>query len=341
MPRNSFFKIMFSKAPKRAITLPPLFLVLTLLASALTASYSYAKNPDLPGTVRILAPRSTASTPLLILAEKDPIEGTDIVVELFINHPVAMARLIKGEVDLLFTGTSAGWENRLNGGPLVMVNTGVWGVSYLVSRDEKIRSFADLAGKRIALPFPGAPLDFQTRYLLARSGLDPDKDLSIRYAPFTQTVPMILSGTIDAAPLPEPLATNVIMNRGLLRAIDYKEAWALASETGGEDSRYSPQVSLFTTRQKAGDLKETIVKITGEWKEASAWVRDHATDAARLTETQIDVPRDVLKTAIENTLFFIPSFEKNMDLVQDYYRKVRKYLPGKREDLDQDFFFIP
>ena len=332
---------MFSKAPKRAITLPPLFLVLTLLASALTASYSYAKNPDLPGTVRILAPRSTASTPLLILAEKDPIEGTDIVVELFINHPVAMARLIKGEVDLLFTGTSAGWENRLNGGPLVMVNTGVWGVSYLVSRDEKIRSFADLAGKRIALPFPGAPLDFQTRYLLARSGLDPDKDLSIRYAPFTQTVYMLLSGTIDAAPLPEPLATNVIMNRGLLRAIDYKEAWALASETGGEDSRYSPQVSLFTTRQKAGDLKETIVKITGEWKEASAWVRDHATDAARLTETQIDVPRDVLKTAIENTLFFIPSFEKNMDLVQDYYRKVRKYLPGKREDLDQDFFFIP
>jgi len=222
-----------------------------------------------------------------------------------------------------------------------MVNTGVWGVSYLVSRDEKIRSFADLAGKRIALPFPGAPLDFQTRYLLSRSGLDPDKDLSIRYAPFTQTVPMLLSGTIDAAPLPEPLATNVIMNRGLLRAIDYKEAWAELSETGGEDSRYSPQVSLFTTLQRTGDSKETIMKITDEWKAASAWVRDHSTEAALLTETQIDVPRDVLKTAIENTLFFVPSFEKNMDLVQDYYSKVRKYLPGKRADLDRDFFFIP
>ncbi len=35
-----------------------------------------------------------------------------------------------------------------------------------------------------------------------------------------------IATTAVSAPLPEPLATDVIMNKGLLRLVDYKKAWA-------------------------------------------------------------------------------------------------------------------
>ena len=41
---------------------------------------------------------------------------------------------LRGDADLLYTGTSQGWENRLGGSPIVIVGTGVWGVSSLVGQ---------------------------------------------------------------------------------------------------------------------------------------------------------------------------------------------------------------
>jgi ABC-type nitrate/sulfonate/bicarbonate transport system substrate-binding protein len=97
-------------------------------------------------TVKILAPKSTSSLPLLQLAADDPLPGIDIQTETFINHPQALALLLKGDVDFLFTGTSQGWNNYLDGGPMVMINTGVWGVSYLIGKDASIKTLADLKG---------------------------------------------------------------------------------------------------------------------------------------------------------------------------------------------------
>ncbi len=117
----------------------------------------------------------------------------------------------------------------------------MWGVSSLVGRDASIATVADLKGRRIALPFPGSPLDFQTRYLLARAGLDPDRDVEISYGAFTQSLPRLLAGQLDAAALPEPQATTAVRDQGLVRLFRYADAWAAASGRGSA----SPQVSLF------------------------------------------------------------------------------------------------
>jgi NitT/TauT family transport system substrate-binding protein len=212
---------------------------LILLFLMLSSFFVFSDNKIL----KILVPPSTSSIPFFILAKNDPIPGIDIRADIFINHAQALAMLIRRETDLLFTGTSQGWQNRLDGGPVVMINTGVWAVSYFIGRDQNIKSFSDLKGKSIALPFPGSPLDFQTRFILSKEGIDPEKDLQISYSSFPHTVSRLLLGQIDAAPLPEPLATNLVLNKGLTRLIDYKEAWARVS--GGEKG--SPQVSLFST----------------------------------------------------------------------------------------------
>ena len=182
----------------------PLFPMVALCAAVL-ALPGRAAHPETP-VLRLLVPRSNSSLPLLLVAEEDPIRDVDIQATLFQNHAQALALLLRGEADLLLTGTSQGWENYLSGSPLLMVGTGVWGVSFLVGSTDcpPIESVADLAGKTIALPFPGSPLDFQTRFLLQRHGLDPEQDLKLIYSPPPQTAALLLKGQIDAAPLPEP-----------------------------------------------------------------------------------------------------------------------------------------
>ncbi len=312
-----------------------LFGIITLIFVVLTVSL-FPESPD-ESSLRILVPKTTSSLPLMLLADEDPIPGLDIKTEIFINHPQALVLLIRGEADLIFAGTSQGWENYLNGGPLIMVNTGNWGVSYLMGRDESIKSFSDLKGRRIALPFPGAPLDFQTRYILIKKGIDPDRDLVISYSPLPQTVPRLLLGQLDVAPLPEPLATNLAVNKGLKRLIDYKQAWADVS--GGDPM--SPQVSLFAHISSIPRCKDTIVELVRHWRRTTQYVQQNPEKMAGTYALVLGQSSEIIEEAIGNTLFSVPSFAENKRRVLAYYNEVRDLLPGSRPPLGEDFFFTP
>jgi NitT/TauT family transport system substrate-binding protein len=287
---------------------------------------------------RVLVPQSTASLPFLLVADRDPLPGVDLQAAVFVNHAQALIALVRGDADALLTGTSQGWENYLGGGPLVMVDTGVWGVSYLIGarHSGRIDSFGDLKGRRIALPFPGAPLDFQTRYLLSRAGLDPDRDLEILYVPFGQSVPLLLSGRIDAAPLPEPLATSLVVSQGLPRLLDYQQAWA--GVTG--DPR-SPQVSLFVTRDTARQRGDLLRRLTDEWRASSKVVTDTPGNVASAYAALLGMTPEIVARSIPYTLFYVPGFEENRRRVESYYELLRGFLPGERPPLGAGFFFGP
>jgi NitT/TauT family transport system substrate-binding protein len=327
-----------------------------LLAAAALALLCAQAAPGLELT--ILVPQSTASTPFFLMAAEPSLfqdnkgngehEGNelDIDIEIFINHPQALGRLYRGEVQLLFTGTSAGWESRLDGGPIRMVNTGVWGVSYLMAKDPGLNRFTDLRGKTLALPFPGAPLDFQTRYILTRAGIDPDTGVEIRYAPFTQTVALLMRGEVDAAPLPEPLATSVVTGRGLHRGTGYAEAWERI--TG---SPYSPQVSLFATTEYASEHAPALMRLLDIWEQATQFARNNPARAAALSSAYLPFSPAIIEEAITNTLYDLPALGENRRRVIEYFDRVRTFAagasrPDKRESEDQPklergFFFLP
>jgi NitT/TauT family transport system substrate-binding protein len=304
------------------------------LLAALAAAVAGSQTP-----VRILAPQSTSALPLLRLAEQDPLPGIDLRCEFFLSHPQALALLLRGDAHLMLTGTSQGWENYLAGGPLVMVNTGVWGVSSLVGAagSAPLKTLSDLAGKRVALPFPGSPLDFQTRCILARQGVNPDRDLKLSYLAFGQSVPLLLKGQLDAAPLPEPLATDLTETRGLVRLLDYRQAWAAVA---GGDPR-SPQVSLFVTRAYADKNAALLRRLAGHWARATEEVAADPAGAARAYAAALNLDPALLAKAIGYTLLWVPGAEENRRRVVEYYEAVREYLPdggGVRRGLEADFF---
>ena len=277
--------------------------------------------------------------PLLLMGETDPIGGVDLKIEVFINHAQALARLIRGEAELLFSGTSQGWENYLSGGPLVHINTGVWGISYLIGRDESIRSVSDLRGKKIALPFPGSPLDFQTRFFLKASGLDPEKNCTIIYSPPPQAVPMLLMGQIDAAPLPEPLASKLVLSNGLKRLLDYKKVWA---EVTGEGEA-TPQVSLFSLRKYADASRAFLIRFNQEWEKATRYTIENPELMASRFAGLMSLDERIVAAAIRNTFYSILAPSRSMSQVISYFKRVRDSVPGMRlgSSLGDDFFFLP
>jgi NitT/TauT family transport system substrate-binding protein len=313
----------------------PAALVALLLA---TGASSVARAEEKPtDTLRVLVPQSTAALPFLLAAREQPIPGVTLTVDFFANHAQALARLLRGDTDLLLSGTSQGWENRLDGSPIVIVDTGVWAVSSLVGKDRSITGFADLRGRKIALPFPGSPLDFQTRALLSFDKIDPDKDLTISYGPFAQSVQRLLSGQIDAAALPEPLATTVVRKNGLLRLAQYSQAWARMA--GGDPQ--SPQVSLFGTESFARDHAKMVAAVVVAWDNASRAVSAHPAEMAARFAAALSTDPAILEEATRNTLLSVPSAGENKSRVMAYYDMVSKFLPAGPRPLDDRFFFMP
>ena len=287
-------------------------------------------------TLKILMPPSTAALPLLRLAAQGLPTGVTLSCQTFLSHPQALALLLRGEADLLLTGTSQGWENHLAGGPLVLVNTGIWAVSSLIGApgSRPLSSLGELAGKRLALPFPGAPLDFQTRFILARQGLDPERDLRILYLGFGQSVPRLQQGKLDAAARPEPLATELVLNRGFSRLMEYGKAWA---EVAGGDPR-SPQVSLFATRAFLAKNEAVVRRLVEAWTLASEELARDPRGVARAHAAALELAPEVVASAAAQTLFWVPSQEENFRRVTEYYEAVKVYLPGERAPLAREFF---
>ena len=314
----------------------PGVLTILVVSIALLLSVTISHSDDLVLTrVRVLVPQSTSSLPFLLMAREHAIPGVDLQVEFFLNHAQALAVLLRGETDLLLSGTSQGWENRLDGSPLVMIDTGVWAVSSLVGRDASLKGFADLKGKRLALPFPGSPLDFQSRALLAFESIDPDKDLTISYGPFA-------AKRAEAARRPA-------RRRGTARAPcnhGREEEWPHPAHPvlprvgpahrGGR--RVAAGEPFLPRRVLPGITPRPSAPSYPPGTEASRSVTTNPSEAASRFSASLNTDPAILEEATRNTLLDVPSIAENRTRVLAYYRMVAKYFPAGSRPLDEQFF---
>jgi ABC-type nitrate/sulfonate/bicarbonate transport system substrate-binding protein len=213
----------------------------------------------------------------------------------------------------------------------------VWGVSSLVGKDASIKGFADLKGKRVAIPFPGSPLDFQTRALLAFEKIDPDRDVTFVYGPVAQGLQRLQAGQVDAVAIPEPQATAVVKQQGLARLAVYAQAWSRV--TGGDPM--SPQVSLFSTSAWVDGHRGLVADVLAAWDTAARAVSAAPADTAAAFAGALAVDAAVLEEAVRNTLLAVPAPAENRARVLAYYQAVARYLPAGPRPLDERFFFLP
>ena len=144
-------------------------------------------------------------------------------------------KLIKGELDMaaIPANLAATLYQKTNGGIQVMaVNT--LGVLYVVEKGNTIHSFADLKGHTILSTGKGTTPEYVLRYLLTRNGLDPDRDVKIKYySEASEVTAQMAAAKKDAiAVLPQPYVTAAQMKDSSLRvALDLTKEWNKVCDT--------------------------------------------------------------------------------------------------------------
>ena len=139
-----------------------------------------------------------------------------------------VAALSKGDADIaaVATNLAATLYNKTEGGVTVLaVNT--LGVLSLLSNGQEVNAVSDLKGKTIYAPGQGANPEYILRYVLTGNGLDPDKDVTLRFVGEGSELLTVWQSDPEAVILaPQPVATSILMQNENARTLfDMTEEW--------------------------------------------------------------------------------------------------------------------
>ena len=139
-----------------------------------------------------------------------------------------VAALSKGDADIaaVATNLAATLYNKTDGGVTVLaVNT--LGVLSMLSNGQEAAAVADLKGKTIYAPGQGANPEYILRYVLTGNGLDPDKDVTLRFVGEGSELLTVWQSDPEAVILaPQPVATSILMQNENARTLfDMTEEW--------------------------------------------------------------------------------------------------------------------
>lgn len=147
--------------------------------------------------------------------------------------------MVRGELDLALIPcnlASVLYNNTQGAVEVLAVNT--LGVLYVLEAGEEIQSVADLAGKTVYSTGKNTTPQYALNYVLAKNGLDPEKDLTVEYkSEATEVAAALANGSATVAMLPQPFVTSVLsQNENVRVALSLTEEW----------DKVSPESSLLT-----------------------------------------------------------------------------------------------
>jgi NitT/TauT family transport system substrate-binding protein len=178
------------------------YFAVALLFSALVTPAAAQQRPS----VKVVGVRSVPSASTYWALDKGYFRdaGFDVTVEQIDSLSKAIATIATNQMQVGQGGLNAGYFNSAATGlPLTMVlDSGSTPLYHkIILRPElkgKIKTVADLKGRKVAVSSPGSSGVFELGMLLASAGLT-IKDIDIKYVSFTQMGAALANGALDAA----------------------------------------------------------------------------------------------------------------------------------------------
>lgn len=199
------------------------------------------------------------------------------------------ARLASGQADVSAVPTYVGANLYNRGLDVRLINVLVWGMLYVVGPDGETTDWSQLRGKTVLVPFKGDMPDLVFRHLADENGLNPAKDIDLRYvATPPEAVQMLIGGQAPYAILPEHLATVAIQKaaaagKPLARLMSLQDEWAAA--TGGEAG--FPQAGILVSSALADSHPEVVEALQDDLAESVSWINANPAEAAELAGQRI------------------------------------------------------
>jgi NitT/TauT family transport system substrate-binding protein len=253
--------------------------------------------PARAAPLRVLAAPSTSS--ILVAHAVDRLGWGERAFAVWRSPDEMRAAVVGARADVvtLPTNVAANLYNR--GLALGLVDVVSAGAMHILSRDPAVRGIDDLRGRRIRLYFRGDMPDVATRWLLARHGLEPGRDVAVDYAgSAVETAQLLLAGRAETALLNEPAASAALLQAraagiALHRAFTLQEAWAAAT---GDETPLPLAGSAVTSADVAPRAVRTLHMAVAE---AAAWVQAEPASAGRLAAARLGFPAAATTAALE------------------------------------------
>ena len=140
----------------------------------------------------------------------------------------AGARVTNGQADIAAVPTNlASALYKKTGGAVQMLAINTLGVLYILENGDTVKTVADLKGQTIYSTGEGANPEYILRYVLKENGLDPDKDVTLKFVSENdELVTLVATGKAKIAMVPEPNVTAVCTKNADVRvALDMTAEW--------------------------------------------------------------------------------------------------------------------
>ena len=269
-----------------------LILILVVASPLLTANNAEETS------INVMVLSGTTGLSLVKLLEEQPLIAPGATFNYtVIKSPDQMsAKIIAGEADIAAVPTNLASILYNRGIPVQLAAITNWGVMYVVGRDATISTWSDLKGEEIGVTGKGSTPDLLFRYFLEANGIDPERDVQIRYygSP-AELAQLVIADKVRLATLPEPWVTEALSrNTALTVLLDYQKEWARLEK---RDVSY-PQSALVVKTQLAKEKPAVVRAFLKAAADSSAWVVNNPNAAGFLAEKHLFISSAAATAAI-------------------------------------------
>jgi NitT/TauT family transport system substrate-binding protein len=230
------------------------------------------------------------------------------------------AGIVSGKTKLFSTPSHVPANLAARGMPLKMLCLLGMGHLSVVTSDESIRDFHDLAGKPVLGFFRHDMPDLTFRAIAKMEGLDPDKDLQLSYVQTPmEAAQMLAAGKATTAILSEPPATAAIMMAGqqerkLRRAFELTTIWGRH-----KPKPRIPMAGIALHASLLDDSPEVVAALRAGLLPAQQRVLANPAAAAKLAESRMEMRPQIFEKAFPYLHIDVVSAKDAKSELIDFY----------------------
>ena len=210
---------------------------------------------------------------------------------------IALPKLIKGEADIGFLPPNiAAKVYTENNQTLLCLGVCGNGNIYLITKKD-ISDLSELEGKTVYCAGQGATPEYVMNYIISEKQI---KNVTLDFSiPNAQLAPLLISGKIDYAVVPEPFVSVALSSDSNVKCVSVSKAFSEVS--GGKDF---PMTVLVVNKNYAQSHKDEIASFINIYKKAVNKTVTNPKEAAMFAEkNNLGLKAQIAEKAIPNCAF--------------------------------------
>ena len=309
-----------------------------LVLGAVPAAQAQPASVKRPKLV-LAGPFALVSYPLMRIADSGALRDVAEQAEFttWKNPDQLRALAIQSSADLVAMPSNVAANLYNRGVPLKLLDITTWGLLWMVSRDQGLRTLADFRGKEVVMPFRGDMPDILFQLLAEKQGIKVGSDIKLRYvASPIDAMQLLITRRADHALLAEPAVSMglrkthsfpvKVIAPELHRSVDLQQEW-------GRVFNRPPRIAQAGVAALKGvrDDAALLARFEREHVKALKWCQDHPEPCGAMAARYVEMltPEGVADAlaATRDTMTWVDAAQARPDL-EFFYQQLLERQPG-------------